>query len=157
MFWFLILCLITPIYTYCFPEQFSNMTDTSLCTLTVQESQGCQDGFYVMGAGLKTLTMKCNPSTQEYHLPQSEYGQTVVSVVIELIEALKKYNVTPTCVTTSGNLGDYCPKHVVRYSQTICTFQIPEWEVYEPACFGVNIYLSLGTFLLLTIFWIIHF
>lgn len=67
MFVFLVICcFITSSYTYCFPEEISNITNTAGCRLIVKESLGC--GYLRIDAGLKQLSLKCDDSNKEYIL-----------------------------------------------------------------------------------------
>lgn len=151
LFSFLLICFITPIYSYCFPDEISNITNTPMCQLIAKESLGCS--VAKIGSGLKQLTIKCNNT--EYSLPSIEDGSSVQDAVDKLKQVLEQYGVSPNCSMSSDvYTGQYCLS-TVFYVQQICTFQISELDVYGPACSGINISYSWLIFGLLILFWIL--
>lgn len=151
LFSFLLICFITPIYSYCFPDEISNITNTPMCQLIAKESLGC--GISRTGAGLIQLTIKCN--NIEYDLPSSEDGSTVQDAVDKLTQTLEQYNVSPNCTMSSDPYyGQHCDAPV-SYVQQICTFQISELDVYGPACSAMNISYPWLIFSLIILFWIL--
>jgi hypothetical protein len=149
---FYIIFLLSQINAYCFPEEISNQTNTGLCTLIVKESSGC--GFFRIGAGLVQLTMSCYDNSTQYNLPSSEDGNNVGDAVSKLTQVLQtNYSILPNCTQSSGlYFKQYCST-IVYYTQQVCTFQIPDDEIYGPTCSGSSVFSSL--MLIAIIIWFI--